>query len=533
MISCVKNNIYCVLFIIVFLAVIGSEYKLGNKYVDSDMAAEMIMAQQLNDEGTLLSEKWYYSTELRVICEPTLFKITLKVFPNNWHAARVLAKAIVLLLLAIFFMYLSKLLGFKKEAFLGCTALICPFGFWHMFHAIFGPIYLTYMVYCTIIMALIIHINNIEKRSYMLWVSLFVISFLAGLPGIRMALILIPLLVASCILLIKRVLAERKITISTWEGKLFFTNLLTLVAFFVGNLLNVKYLTPKYELTDLNKTWSEFSITEILNKWSDFFELFGYPYTHYFPEIKVMTKQGIILGGGGLLLAGLVLFSIYRIGKNINGVSIEETFIYYTVLSILVIDGVVFSFMGGIGGANGSYWLPCIPLVVLLVMIEIRNECSAIKKVKYIFIAALMVVVFTVSIENVKLYTNSFIAHPEGIDECVEWLEDNNYKSGYATFWNSNIVTEMTNGDIEMWTVEDLQSLEIFRWLQKKSHVVDVPEGDVFILTKADEYDVLLQKNANIDEKCVYHNDFGFRIFSFKDIRELYEYLGKPIDNEY
>ena len=281
----IKNNIYCVLFIIVFLAVIGYEYKLGNKYVDSDMAAEMIMAQQLNDEGTLLSEKWYYSTELRVICEPTLFKITLKVFPNNWHAARVLAKAIGLLLLAIFFMYLSKLLGFKKEAFLGCTALICPFGFWHMFHAIFGPFYLTYMVYCTIIMALIIHINNIEKRSYMLWVSLFVISFLAGLPGIRMALILIPLLVASCILLIKRVLAERKITISTWEGKLFFTNLLTQVAFFVGNLLNVKYLTPKYELADLNKTWSEFSITVILNKWSDFFELFGYPYTHYFPEI--------------------------------------------------------------------------------------------------------------------------------------------------------------------------------------------------------------------------------------------------------
>lgn len=36
----------------------------GRKYLDSDMASEMILANLLNQEGGVLSKNWFYSTEL-------------------------------------------------------------------------------------------------------------------------------------------------------------------------------------------------------------------------------------------------------------------------------------------------------------------------------------------------------------------------------------------------------------------------------------------------------------------------------------
>lgn len=147
-----------IIFIIVYTIVIGFEYTQGKSYIDSDMAAEMVMAKQLNDEGVLISENWYYGTEFRVLCEPTLYKLTLALFPDNWHMARVSAKAVVLLMLAAAFFYLCKMLKLPKVAcWLGATVIIMPFGFWNAFHSIMGPIYATHMIYVILLMSLTVH----------------------------------------------------------------------------------------------------------------------------------------------------------------------------------------------------------------------------------------------------------------------------------------------------------------------------------------------------------------------------------------
>ena len=39
----------------------------GKWIVDSDLASEMMLTKILNQEGSILSHSWYYSTELRVV----------------------------------------------------------------------------------------------------------------------------------------------------------------------------------------------------------------------------------------------------------------------------------------------------------------------------------------------------------------------------------------------------------------------------------------------------------------------------------
>ena len=75
-----------------WLAGVALMWRFGRSLLDSDMASEMVLADLLNREGGVLSQNWYYSTELRVFCQQLLFKLGLLVFPGSWHAARMLAQ---------------------------------------------------------------------------------------------------------------------------------------------------------------------------------------------------------------------------------------------------------------------------------------------------------------------------------------------------------------------------------------------------------------------------------------------------------
>ena len=59
----------------------------------------MLLSHVLNSDGlAILSNKWFYSTELRVLNTQFVFKLCLFLFPVNWHAARMLSVAIFLAL---------------------------------------------------------------------------------------------------------------------------------------------------------------------------------------------------------------------------------------------------------------------------------------------------------------------------------------------------------------------------------------------------------------------------------------------------
>ena len=60
-----------------WLAGVALMWRFGRSLLDSDMASEMVLADLLNREGGVLSQNWYYSTELRVFCQQLLFKLGL------------------------------------------------------------------------------------------------------------------------------------------------------------------------------------------------------------------------------------------------------------------------------------------------------------------------------------------------------------------------------------------------------------------------------------------------------------------------
>ena len=80
----------------------------GRWIIDSDLAGEMVLADLLNQEGSILSNNWFYTTELRVFHLQWFYRLGLLLFPHNWHAARVFAMALVLALLAAASLFLPR-----------------------------------------------------------------------------------------------------------------------------------------------------------------------------------------------------------------------------------------------------------------------------------------------------------------------------------------------------------------------------------------------------------------------------------------
>ena len=115
-----------------WLAGLALVWRFGRALLDSDMASEMVLADLLNKEGGVLSQNWYYSTELRVICQQLLFKLGLLVFPGSWHAARLLAQGLLSALLAASYLFFARGAGLWKSAPWAAGALLCPFGFWQL-----------------------------------------------------------------------------------------------------------------------------------------------------------------------------------------------------------------------------------------------------------------------------------------------------------------------------------------------------------------------------------------------------------------
>ena len=55
--------------------------------LDSDMASDMIYADLLRQEGSLLSSNWYYSSEIRILSNH-LFFTPLFYLTRDWHLVR-------------------------------------------------------------------------------------------------------------------------------------------------------------------------------------------------------------------------------------------------------------------------------------------------------------------------------------------------------------------------------------------------------------------------------------------------------------
>ncbi len=478
-------------FCLFWLAATMLTYRWGTYYLDADMASEMVLANQLNEEGSFLSTNWFYSSEIRILGEVHVFRLLLLLFPNNWHLVRTLSQGVLLLLTGLSYVYLASSFQDARKSVWFAAILLCPFGFWYMWHAIFGGYYLVWIIAYSFCGGLIFRQAVREEHRRRRWVMIAAVSVVIGLQSIRGLLNLqLPLLLASIIVgymngAIRGGSAgdeKRRLT----EQRFFTASLVSCVCSAAGYAVNYTILCEKYSFADqTERLWQTFSLETIFDVLSHFVMLWGWPYNFLREmEIPLFSLNGL-LSVFGILLTGMVLLSLLLLWRHMRNFDVKHQILIAASLTVILVPLCVLAFFTG--GYNGSYFLPAMSFLIagLQLAVEAFADRQRISE-KLITLALLL----CVGISSVNTWT-LFLQYPprsyRQMTGIVDRLTDQGYDQGIATFWQSNQIIELSNGTVEMWTVGSWQDMTVMEWLQSKDHVNHLPTGRCALVFSKEE----------------------------------------------
>ena len=498
---------YLLLTIYFYVSDLVFVFRKVSGLLNSDSSAEMILAAHLNKMGGFLSKDWFYSSELRVLNTQIIFKLALRIFPNNWHYARTFSVAIFLLLLIAAGWYFMWAAGVKKKGLLFSAILICPIGQWYAWNVIYNSFYVPHIVISLVSIALLLHALKSKKKVVfiVLTVLLMCLSFMAGLGGVRQVLVCYaPMFIASVVLFFLGDYNKEKWKILLLSfGSALFGGL--------GYLVNANVLAKVYAFKDYNETiWQEFTLPVIFTAFEQLLRQFGWePYTKVFSFSGVTNFIAI-----ALVIAMVTGFiACFKRFKNMQD---GEKAVYAYSLSAFVFLLIVYA---ETWVYNESYWLPIVPFLILPLLFVLKEEVLKQKAAVFLIILALGLIMCSIS--SKKNYHIVGVSSDEPIRNVATWLgEQDEYTNGIASFWNAPIVTEITNGKIEMWTIENYDNFVPYEWLQEKSHM-DFPEGKVFVLIPAPSVNPDDYRAQVLKDKIIY-NDGEYIVYGLNNYLEYF-----------
>lgn len=514
------KNILC--FGVAFVALTLTCWYRFDYLMDSDMASELVLSELLAKENAIVSPNWYYSTEIKFFSVQLIYMLLFKVF-HDWTVIRTGAVMIMYVMIAGTVYYFFK--QFRSNNLWGITValFLLPVSDVYFKMVLCGAYYIPYVVIDILTIALIEHFIRTGKRPLIMCVWL--LALLSGMGGIRpLAILYAPLGVESLIMFVKR-LKEDKNLLHVKElvkDKELFAYVgvgVSCAIAFVGYGINHFVLSQ-------HLTWGEwkqvskltgFSIRRFRDILEAILECFG---TDMFgkPLGMVCVLTGVIWGGYTFYILICWIFRSKDASKQRVALFVAASYMIFLLLFL-------FTDMH----LESRYFLSVIIFSFLIWAIDFNENKSKLKQRMEIGIVTLTflsgIIVYWNIWQDRSANDHMTIAH---------FLQEEEVYSGYATFWNANILTDLSNGKIEVWswansygggktlmnTVDDISP-----WLQLKSHMTEVPKGRVFVLLEEGEYQELKWKEQLEQISPALNIQGAYRVWIFDNYEEMKKVL--------
>ena len=514
-----KNIKYSLLFILLIIWIL-----FLNNYIqyllNSDISSELVLSNLLNQEKRFFSNNWYYSAEFRVLYMQLIFT-PLFFLTNNWHLVRILGTLIGMLLLLLSYYFFSKQFDLKNYCFFSLL-ILAPISYVYFDIVLVGSFYTFYLMITFISLGLVVLYTKKDNKSKNIFFALnCVLAIFSGMAGLRQLLILyLPLCLTTFIMLLMYKRNISKLKEFNYSIHIFvFSIIITLFAI-IGYIINSKILSKLYDFMQYNNIhFTEFSFEKlqlIINGW---LEVFGYQINGNLFSLKSISFNLICM-----LLIFFIIYSVYIVIKNRNrNTYIQNFIVFYFLISVMLIS--VFYVITDMDYST-RYLLPIsvmfIPVISLGTTYIDNNFFKKLVLVITIICSFLVsILIYTEVAHNSKTSKNNELITISNI------LLENNYYNGYATYWNANVLTELSNGEISVWNVvldenNILQLDGVYTWLQEKSHKTTVPKDKIFILLYNEEKENSIILNSKNNFNILYDSN-SFLVLGFNNYNELKE----------
>lgn len=498
-----ENLLPLFVFLLSAAMVVVLIFSTAGKITDGDAAAELIFSRTLAKDGklSLFSEDWFYSTELRVLHTQIIYALLFHIW-DNFLFVRIAGALILCAILVISFFCFCKGMKLSNKAFfLGSAMLLLPTSVPYARIVLMHNYYLPYLANNFFALGLFGSLlrNPLEKRKPFIIKSivLLLLCFLMGLGSIRQLITSIaPLFLSALMLYFMDSKNKGSNFSSTEEGKkgMAITLACTLFAgagFIVSNFILKQYYsvggigTPAATIPALENIYLLFTF---------WLELCG-----FHPNFSVFSFSGMI----SILCVFVLIFYLY-IGSKTVRLSYSTT-PYLTRMAallfplLLLVNSVALLF-SSYGTRQVMYQI--LPIAMAFpMMLAVENM----KLKQNRFVRALIVFIIIVSLASGFVNTR-YLANPvnnnitysgftfkninivKEITPAADFLIKNDLNLGYATYWNANILTEITNGKL---SIAPLKAKEFakYEWLTSKTLVNEAAhqENTFVLLTLAEQ----------------------------------------------
>jgi len=488
----VKNDKLIIIFssiIIAFLLCFTSifSYRYGWQFLNSDHSAEMFLGKLLAQENKFVTSSWKYSTEIRLIYQ-TLFTMPLfKLLGHleDWALIRSVNIFMNTVVLLLSYFFLAKQIKIQtKWICITSIFLLVPIstGYWDI--VIFGGYYIFFIAqlfFCTGLFLKIIN-NAAAAKSFIVYFILFtILSFLLGLQGIRSVLCLhIPLLITSIFLFIR---SSEKKKFPLFLGCYGF--ILCFIGFAFNFLLRFKFSFYSYDNMRLEKLFEMF-FSKLGNSLISILNFFGFSIGASLLSAAGLLSLAAIIG---TFILFKIVFKYFRQPQS-----------DYQFLPVFFAVAVIFnSFVFIILEENviERYFYPFliffIPLIAIL--FELTKKSYSHLKFTALFMG---IVLFIFGQSYINFQNLSKFDVNSTRKGCIQYLTDNRLEYGFATFWNSYVTTELSNGKVELAGLEPYglepdsnARFNLQGWLNPvKFYDTSYHDGESFLLLTREEWEL-------------------------------------------
>lgn len=500
--------------------------------LSSDDASEMVLGHLLSQQNAIISKDWYYSTEIRFLNTNLVYSLFFKLFSGkNWHFVRLASTCAMHMVMIFSLWYLCNRMNHKECFPLSALAIMLPMSTDYYIITLKGAFYIPHITISFLGMALIMEAINFHgwRRGTSISLSIL-LAFLSCIGGARQLIILyLPLMLSAFL-----VSAEefRKRGFEKYKSMPYFVATLASVLTFVGGvagyLVNTNYLSKVYFFkqwdTIIYKAFDWNSLVRVLN---------GFLNTYGFVADRIDAPHTISNLIAAVIMVLTVVAVMYPL-RHRDSVTKEYYFLATFFSSAIVVFILLYTMTSMTYEVR--YNQPIAVFSYILIVMWIGEGLNGERKKLVSLLASAVVCV----IASILVYSAMIDSLQE--NEYTNELEDianvalaGDYRNGYGSFWRSNVLTELSNGQIDMrsWgdsgSNEDLSEFKnvnaVYPWLQLKSHETGKPEGKVFMIFTTNEFNSCVWKAELPDDRLIYFSD-NYRAYGFENYEDMINTIG-------
>jgi len=477
--------------------------------LNSDDSSELVLGRLLASENRLLSRNWYYSTELRVVNTQIFYAFFFKLF-QNWHTVRIASYICLYIVMIAAYYFMCKALTIKKYFLITAALLMIPFSEDYFSVVLKGAYYIPHIAITFFTLGFsetCIEMTN-GKREKICVFAAFLCAILAGMGGARQVVVLyFPLaLAAMCIIALGLSVDEGKIicVLNPEDRKYIRFSFISFAGALIGYVINTRILSKIFTFEQWDSIcFQGFDVYKLQQVVNGFLTSYGY-------KTEKVFSTALLCNFICLCWLVLTLTACLYILKNRKRVTPSHFRLALFTVAAFATFIILYVFTDL--GYGNRYNLPIIILSIPMIAVLFKNTKLQ-SSVNYALLTLFVLLVLCAG--GLRCRDKCRVDYTAELRGIVAALQNEQYTEGYTTLWRGNVLTELSNGviDVRVWqesepyqhiTVDSIDDTN--KWLQLVAHDYTRPEGKVFLLFTTTEWENNPWKGKLSTDNVIYHS---------------------------